>query len=177
MVDIAIHTALPDCGERRACCLRESMHPPMTPTEASMAGGNRQRGQEGQVLLPIDRRLLPAAPLVEVVSGYAQRRQQPLDVLMRPWLLQALKRGERHGELTVLTAERICDEVLGWHPRMVWGDLYYATVRDLTPHQGPAPVGPTAYRRGCRCLDCREATTRPGRITHRPTREGGERSA
>jgi hypothetical protein len=142
-----------------------------------MAGGNRERDLEGQVLLPIDRRLLPAAPLVEAVHGYAQRRQQPMDGLMRPWLLQALKRGERHGQVTVLTGERICDEVLGWHPRMVWGDLYDATVRDLTPHQGPAPVGSTAYRRGCRCLECREANTEPGRTTHRPTSEGGERSA
>jgi hypothetical protein len=177
VVDIAIYAALPDCGLWRACRLRESVHPPMTPAEASMAGGNRQRDQERQVLLPIDRRLLPAAPLVEVVHGYAMRRQQPLDVLMRPWLLQALKRGERHGQVTVLTGERICDEVLGWHPRMVWGDLYDATVRDLTPHQGPAPVGSTAYRRGCRCLECREANTEPGRTTHRPTSEGGERSA
>jgi hypothetical protein len=177
VVDIAIHAALPDCGEACACRLRGSVHPPMTRTEASRAGGNRDRGQERQILLPIDRRLLPAAPLVEVVLGYAQRRQQPLDVLMRPWLLQALKRGERHGQVTVLTGERICDEVLGWHPRMVWGDLYDATVRDLTPHQGPAPVGATAYRRGCRCLDCREANTEPSRVTRRPTREGGERSA
>jgi len=58
-----------------------------------MAAASREEGQEQQVLQPIDRRLLPAAPLVEVVRGFARRRQQPLDMLMRPWLLQALKRG------------------------------------------------------------------------------------
>jgi single-strand DNA-binding protein len=113
----------------------------------SMAGGKRERGQEQQVLQPIDRRLLPATPLVQVVRNLAQRRQQPLDVLMRPWLLQALKRGERTGHLTVLTGERVCDEVLGWHPRMVWGDTYDATVRDLTLHKGrhqPVRPPPTA---------------------------------
>jgi hypothetical protein len=143
-----------------------------------MAGGNPEPGQRQQVLQPIDRRLLPASPLIEVVRGFARRRQQPLDVLMRPWLLQALKRGERTGHVTVLTGERVCDEVLGWHPRMVWGDLYDATVRDLTLHQGPAPAGTTtAYRRGCRCLDCREANTELSRASRRSTREGGERSA
>jgi hypothetical protein len=143
-----------------------------------MAVGSREREQEQQVLQPIDRRPLPAAPLVEAVRGLARRRQQPLDVLMRPWLLQALKRGERSGQVTVLTGERVCDEVLGWHPRMVWGDLYDATVRDLTLHQGSAPAGTTtAYRRGCRCLDCREANTELSRTFRRSTRQGGERLA
>ena len=142
-----------------------------------MAIGNPERGQVQHVLQPIDRRLLPAVPLVEAVRGFARRRQQPVDVLMRPWLLQALKQGERTGQVTVLTGERVCDEVLGWHPRMVWGDLYDATIRDLTPHQGPAPAGTTAYRRGCRCLDCREANTELSRTSRRSTREGGERSA
>jgi hypothetical protein len=143
-----------------------------------MAVGDQERRQTGRLLQPIDRRLLPAAPLVEVLRNYARRRQQPLDVLMRPWLLQALKRGERSGHVTVLTGERVCDEVLGWHPRMVWGDLYDVIVCDLTPHRGPAAVGTTtAYRRGCRCLDCREANTELSRTSRRSTREGGERSA
>jgi hypothetical protein len=40
VVDIAIYAALPDCGLWRACRLRESVHPPMTPAEASMAGAS-----------------------------------------------------------------------------------------------------------------------------------------
>jgi len=129
---------------------------------------------------PIDRRALPAAPLVDAVRGYARRRQQPLDALMRPWLLRALQQAEHAGEVTVLTGERVCDEVLGWHPRMVWGDLYDQAVIDPTPHRGPAPAGTTGYRGGCRCGDCREANTLAiARTTgrHAPAREGGERSA
>jgi hypothetical protein len=129
---------------------------------------------------PVDRHPLPAAPLLEAVRGYARRRQQPLDALMRPWLLQALRRAERDGQVTLLTGERVCDEVLGWHPRMVWGDLYDAIALDNTPHRGSAPAGTTtAYRGGCRCLDCREANAAiSARSTRRaPLREGGERSA
>jgi hypothetical protein len=128
----------------------------------------------------IDRRPLPAAPLVDAVRGYARRRQQPLDALMRPWLLRALQQADRAGEVTVLTGERVCDEVLGWHPRMVWGELYDRTVIDPSPHRGPAPPGTTGYRQGCRCGDCRDANTAAiARSTsHRPPeRGGGERSA
>ncbi len=128
---------------------------------------------------PIDRRPLPAAPLVAAVRGYARRRQQPLNALLRPWLLQALQQAERSGEVTVLTGERVCDEVLGWHPRMVWGDAYDQAVIDPTPHRGQAPAGTTtAYRGGCRCLDCREANAASVRTARRaPARGGGERSA
>jgi hypothetical protein len=128
---------------------------------------------------PIDWRRLPAAPLVEAVRGYARRRQQPLDTLMRPRLLQAIQQAARAGQVTMLTGERVCDEVLGWHPRMVWGELYDATVCDPTLHRGPAPAGTTtAYRGGCRCLDCREANAARARTARRPpARGGGERTA
>ena len=98
---------------------------------------------------------------------------------MRPRLLQALQHAARAGQITVLTGERVCDEVLGWHPRMVWGEQYDRVVCDPTSHRGAAPAGTTtAYRGGCRCLDCREANaarTHTGRRA--PAREGGERSA
>ncbi len=144
------------------------------------AAGTPGRRQYRRQRQPIDRRPLPAAPLVEAVRGYARRRQQPLEALMRPWLLQAVEQAERAGEVTVLTGERVCDEVLGWHPRMVWGELYDQTVCDPTPHRGPPPAGTTtAYRQGCRCGDCREANAAAiARTTRRPPgRGGGERSA
>ncbi len=144
------------------------------------AAGTPGRRQYRRQRQPIDRRPLPAAPLVDAVRGYARRRQQPLEALMRPWLLQAVEQAERAGEVTVLTGERVCDEVLGWHPRMVWGELYDQAITDPTPHRGQAPAGTTtAYRRGCRCEDCREANAAAiARTTHRPPeRGGGERSA
>jgi hypothetical protein len=143
------------------------------------AGSPRRAYDQGHHQL-IDRRPLPAAPLVDAVRGYARRRQRPLDALMRPRLLQALQQAARAGQVTVLTGERICDEVLGWHPRMVWGEQYDQVVCDPTPHRGPAPAGTTtAYRSGCRCLDCREANRAAAARTARraPAREGGERSA
>ncbi len=144
------------------------------------AAGTPGRRQYRRLRQPIDRRPLPAAPLVAAVRGYARRRQQPLEALMRPWLLRAVEQAERAGEVTVLTGERVCDEVLGWHPRMVWGELYDQTVCDPTPHRGPPPAGTTtAYRQGCRCGDCREANAAAiARTTRRPPgRGGGERSA
>ncbi len=144
-----------------------------------MPAGSPRRGHHQGHQQPIDRRRLPAGPLVEAVRGYARRRQRPLDALMRPRLLQALQQAARAGQVTVLTGERVCDEVLGWHPRMVWGERYDQVVCDPTPHRGAAPAGTTtAYRGGCRCLDCREANAAVARTTLRaPAREGGERSA
>jgi hypothetical protein len=144
-----------------------------------MPAGSPRPGRDQGHHQPIDWRRLPATPLVDAVRGYARRRQQPLDALMRPRLLQALQQAARAGEVTVLTGERVCDEVLGWHPRMVWGEQYDQVVCDPTPHRGAAPAGTTtAYRGGCRCLDCREANAASVRTGRRaPAREGGERSA
>ena len=134
--------------------------------------------------LPIDHRRLPAAPLIEAVNSVARRRQQPLAELLgdgsrNPWLFVALRQAETSGAVTVLTGEHVCD-VLGWHPRMIWGDTYDTTIADTTPHTAAAPPGTTsAWRQGCRCLDCREANRAAiarstGRRRHPP---GGERPA
>jgi hypothetical protein len=134
--------------------------------------------------VPIDRRRLPAAPLIEMVHSAARRRQEALEELLgpvdgpdRPWLVAALRQAERTGAVTVLMGEHFCD-VLGWHPRMVWGDTYDATIRDTTPHTATAAPGTTsAWRQGCRCLDCREANR--AAIARSAARDlaGGEESA
>jgi hypothetical protein len=134
--------------------------------------------------VPIDRRRLPAAPLIDMVHSAARRRREALEELLgpvdgpdRPWLVAALRQAERTGAVTVLMGEHFCD-VLGWHPRMVWGDTYDATIRDTTPHTATAAPGTTsAWRQGCRCLDCREANRAAiARSTARHD-PGGERSA
>jgi hypothetical protein len=135
--------------------------------------------------VPIDRRRLPAAPLLEVVHSAARRRQQPLEELLghldgqrNAWLLAALHQAEASGDITVRTGEHFCD-VLGWHPRMVWGDLYDATIADGIEHTATAPPGTaTAWRQGCRCLDCREANRAAiARSTRRRPGKAGERPA
>ncbi len=137
--------------------------------------------------VPVERRRLPAAPLLAAIAGLAERRQLPLEELLsgasedgRAWALRAVRDARASGEVTVQAAERLCDQVLGWHPRMVWGDRYDRTITDTTPHTATAPAGTlTGWRQGCRCLDCREAnraaiTTRRTRGHARP---GGERPA
>jgi hypothetical protein len=132
--------------------------------------------------VPIDQRRLPAAPLLEAVHSAARRRQEPLEELLgavegsrNPWLLVALRQAETSGAVTVLTGEHVCD-LLGWHPRMVWGDTYDTTIADTTPHTAAAPPGTTsAWRQGCRCLDCRDANR--AAIARSTTRRGSARKA
>jgi hypothetical protein len=132
--------------------------------------------------VPVEQRRLPAAPLLEVVYTSARRRRLPLEELLgdddsrNPWLLQALRRAEASGEITVQAGEHLCD-VLGWHPRMVWGEVYERTIAEPT-HTASAPAGTaTAYRQGCRCLDCREANRAAIARSRRDSPKAGERLA
>jgi hypothetical protein len=131
--------------------------------------------------VPVEHRRLPAAPLLEVLHAHARRRHQLPEELLddaddsrNPWLLQALRQAEASGEVTVQTGEHLCD-VLGWHPRMVWGEVYERTIAEPA-HTAAAPAGTTtAYRQGCRCLDCREANR--AAIAKSNARKDGERPA
>lgn len=132
--------------------------------------------------VPVDHRRLPAAPLLAVLHAHARRRHQLLEELLddaddspNPWLLQALRRAEASGQVTVRAGEHLCD-LLGWHPRMVWGDTYERTITEPEHTAAAAPAGTaTAYRQGCRCLDCREANR--AAIARSHARKEGERSA
>jgi hypothetical protein len=109
--------------------------------------------------VPVDRRRLPAGPLLEAVDAHAQRRRRPVEELLGDALLRVLRAAARSGTVTVGSGERCCDQ-LGWHPRMVWGDLYDQAIADDTPHIATASPGTaTAWRQGCRCLDCRDANS------------------
>jgi hypothetical protein len=109
--------------------------------------------------VPVDRRPLPAGPLLEAVNAHAQRRRRPVEGLLDDALQRVLRDAARSGTVTVAAGERCCD-ALGWHPRMLWGDAYDQAIADDTPHTAAAPPGTaTAWRQGCRCLDCRDANT------------------
>ena len=122
--------------------------------------------------VPVDRRRLPAGPLLAAVEAYAERRQQPVEELLDDALQRVLRDAARTGTVTVASGERCCDQ-LGWHPRMVWGDTYDQVIADDTPHTATAPAGTsTGWRQGCRCLDCREAN-RAAISRAKPSRGGG----
>ena len=129
----------------------------------------RPRGAGRRV--PIDRRPLPAGPLLEAIDAYAQRRRRPVEELLDDALQRVLRDAARSGTVTVRAAERCCD-ALGWHPRMLWGEVYDQAIADDTPHTATAQPGTTtAWRQGCRCLDCREANR--ATISRTKTRRGG----
>jgi hypothetical protein len=71
-----------------------------------------------------DTNRLQAAPLLEAVKRYARRRHEPLKVLLGPELDGVYDNAEASGTITLVVLERFCDEVLGWHPRMLYGDAY-----------------------------------------------------
>jgi hypothetical protein len=125
--------------------------------------------------VPVERRPLPARPLLEAVDAYAKRRRQPVEELLAAALQDRLRDAARSGTVTVATAERCCD-ALGWHPRMLWGQAYDQAIADTMPHTAAAPPGSaTAWRQGCRCLDCRDANSRrrQARATARRSRGRG----
>ncbi len=95
-----------------------------------------KRGRRGGRRVPVERRRLPAGPLLEAVDAYAARRRQPVEELLDDALPDRLRDAARSGTVTVGAAERCCD-ALGWHPRMLWGQAYDQAIAD--PH---APHGP-----------------------------------
>src|SRR6266511_5122251 len=125
-----------------------------------MAKTTAKRRRAAGRRVPVDRRRLPAGPLLAAVDAYAERRRRPVEELLGDTLQRVLRDAARSGTVTVGSGERCCD-VLGWHPRMVWGEVYDQAIADDTPHTATAPPGTaTAWRQGCRCLDCRDANSR-----------------
>jgi hypothetical protein len=83
-----------------------------------------------------DRKRLPAAPVLHAIQQRARLRRQSLRQLLGPDLFSAYGNAQAAGTVSLLTLERFCDEVLGWHPRMLYGDAY----DQATLHSGhPAP--------------------------------------
>jgi hypothetical protein len=71
-----------------------------------------------------DRNRLPSGPLLEAVRRLAHLRHQSLRELLGPELFVAYNNAHASGTVSLVTLERFCDEVLGWHPRMLYGDAY-----------------------------------------------------
>jgi hypothetical protein len=71
-----------------------------------------------------DNHRLPAAPLLEAIKRHARRRREPLKTLLGPELDGVYDNAQASGTITLVVLERFCDEVLGWHPRMLYGDAY-----------------------------------------------------
>jgi hypothetical protein len=71
-----------------------------------------------------DANRLPSAPLLATVRRYAKRRRLPLRDLLGPELFALYGNAHQAGTVSLIVLERFCDEVLGWHPRMLYGDAY-----------------------------------------------------
>jgi hypothetical protein len=71
-----------------------------------------------------DTNRLPSAPLLAAVRRYSKRRRLPLRDLLGHELFAAYGNAYQAGTVSLIMLERFCDEVLGWHPRMLYGDTY-----------------------------------------------------
>jgi hypothetical protein len=71
-----------------------------------------------------DRNHLPAGPVLRAIQRRARLRRQSLRELLGPELFGAYGNAQTAGTISLVTLERFCDEVLGWHPRMLYGDAY-----------------------------------------------------
>jgi hypothetical protein len=71
-----------------------------------------------------DTNRLSSAPLLAAVRRHAKRRHLPLRDLLGPELFALYGNVHQAGTVSLLVLERFCDEVLGWHPRMLYGDAY-----------------------------------------------------
>jgi hypothetical protein len=71
-----------------------------------------------------DRHRLPARPVLTEVVRLANRRSTSLRELLGPELFGAYGNARVAGTMSLVTIERFCDEVLGWHPRTLYGDAY-----------------------------------------------------
>ena len=92
-----------------------------------------------------DRHRLPARPVLAEVVGLAHRRSTSLRELLGPELFGAYGNARVAGTMSLVTIERFCDEVLGWHPRSLYGDAYDQAARQPVrrprrrrPREGPS---------------------------------------
>jgi hypothetical protein len=89
-----------------------------------------------------DANRLPSAPLLEVVRRHAHLRHLSLRELLGAELFAAYGNAHQAGTVSLVVLERFCDEVLGYHARMLYGDAYdhaaFATDRTGAPQDRAA---------------------------------------
>jgi hypothetical protein len=102
----------PRCADSAACHRRRGERPAIAPAQGA------------------DRNRLPARPVLAEVVQLARRRRLSLRELLGPELFGAYGNAQVAGTMSLVTLERFCDEVLGWHPRSLYGDAY-----DQAAHQ------------------------------------------
>ncbi len=77
------------------------------------------RSEEASPTMGPDRNRLPSGPLLQAIRRLAHLRHESLRELLGPELFVAYNHAHASGTVTLVTLERFCDEVLGWHPRML----------------------------------------------------------
>lgn len=89
-----------------------------------MAVPEQQADEHQEPARGADRNRLPSDPVLKAVRRLARLRRQSLRQLLGPDLFVAYCNARVAGTVNLVTLERFCDEVLGWHPRMLYGDAY-----------------------------------------------------
>jgi hypothetical protein len=101
------------------------MPEPSQPEDLGRRAVPEQRGDDHQrPARGADRNRLPSDPILEAVRRLARLRRRSLRELLGPDLFVAYCNARVAGTINLVTLERFCDEVLGWHPRMLYGDAY-----------------------------------------------------
>jgi hypothetical protein len=96
-----------------------------TPAAAAAAPDPRAgRPERSTPAQGADRNRLPAAPVLQAIQQRARLRRQSLGQLLGPELFSAYGNAQAAGTVSLVTLEQLCDEVLGWHPRMLYSDAY-----------------------------------------------------
>jgi hypothetical protein len=88
-----------------------------------------------------DRNRLPSSPVLEAVRRLAHLRHTSLRGLLGTELFIAYCNAHATGRINLMTLERFCDEILGWHPAC-------STATPTTRPRSDCPTRPDSTARG-----------------------------
>jgi hypothetical protein len=91
----------------------------------------------------VDHHRLPAAPVLHALQQRARLRRQSLRELLGPELFGAYGNAHTSGTINLVTLERFCDKILGWHPRMIYGEAYDQATLPPSPEDTPTSRCPS----------------------------------